>query len=244
MNIDCLEYIKGQKFHSGLNFPIHEKESAKTNVVDRFSFLKESLSNKKILHIGCADHLNLIDKKRNAGIWIHESLSEISSECIGIDINRKAIDYIRDHLGITNVICADVTKKIPEFLLKPPAWDIVFLGEIIEHLNDPVAFLTILKNNIGSNANELVITAPNALRWQNFKNAQKGIECINSDHRYWFTPYTLSKILSEAGFIPSSFHFVAAYKINKPSGIRSYLNYRRLLKSPANRDTIVLRCSF
>lgn len=25
----------------------------------------------------------------------------------------------------------------------------------------------------------------------NLKNAHNGIECINSDHQYWFTPYTI-----------------------------------------------------
>jgi hypothetical protein len=27
-------------------------------------------------------------------------------------------------------------------------------------------------------------------------------EVINSDHRFWFTPYTISKVLVSAGYIP------------------------------------------
>jgi hypothetical protein len=32
-------------------------------------------------------------------------------------------------------------------------------------------------------------------------------EVINSDHRYWFTPYTISKILVSAGYTPEKIIF-------------------------------------
>lgn len=62
-----------------------------------------------------------------------------------------------------------------------------------------MGFLKSLKKGLGNNARELIVTAPNAIRWEKFKNLRKGIECINSDHRYWFTPYTLAKIVLETG---------------------------------------------
>lgn len=244
INDDYLKYLTGEKFHSGLNFPIHTNVIDETVVTDRFSLLAELCSGKSVLHIGCADHMNLIDEKRTAGTWIHGYLSQVSSKCIGLDINLEAIDYLRNICGITNVMHADITKIIPSSLLQSSPWDNVFLGEIIEHVNNPVEFLKSLKKGLGSNAKELVVTAPNAIRWENFKNLRKGVECINSDHRYWFTPYTLAKIVLEAGFRPTTFYFVTAYKLSKPSGIRSYLHYRRLLRSPAYRDTIVLRADF
>lgn len=44
------------------------------------------------------------------------------------------------------------------------------------------------------------MTVPNALSKINFELAQKNIECINTDHKYWFTPYTTIKVLNEAGY--------------------------------------------
>lgn len=241
---DYLTYLNGSRFHNGLEFPINDHLATESFVPDRFNYIKKIGAGKKILHVGCADHLQLIDAKRASGIWMHDYLSQISSECLGIDINREAVNYINNKLGIKNVIYADVLQQLPGALIEGTPWDIVFLGEIIEHVSDPVYFLNNLRNGLQNNAKELLITAPNALRWENFRNLKRGIECINSDHRFWFTPYTLAKIVSAAGFTPIEHFFVTSYKVAKPCGIRSYLNYRRLSRIPAYRDTIILRASF
>lgn len=117
-----------KKFIVALIPPSIPKLLMKPLLQTHLGLLKELCSGKSVLHIGCADHINLIDAKRNAGTWIHGYLSQISSKCIGIDINREAIDYLRDRLGITNVMHADIIKEIPVSLLHPPAWDKVFLG--------------------------------------------------------------------------------------------------------------------
>jgi len=33
------------------------------------------------------------------------------------------------------------------------------------------------------------------------------LEIINSDHRFWFTPYTISKVLVSAGYNPEKIHY-------------------------------------
>jgi len=53
---------------------------------------------------------------------------------------------------------------------------------------------------------------------------------INSDHRYWFTPYTISKILVSAGYTPEKIIFsnlnsltrmqLAVRKIRKLTGMK------------------------
>lgn len=63
-------------------------------------------------------------------------------------------------------------------------------------------------------------------------NTFKTIEVINTYHRFWFTPYTLFKIVSDAG-----------YKISKLGYFEhSRLSQRELLKKyPAFRSTLVIR---
>jgi 2-polyprenyl-3-methyl-5-hydroxy-6-metoxy-1,4-benzoquinol methylase len=241
---DYLKYLSGRMFHNGLDFPIYDNSIIETVVTDRFTLLEELCSGKSVLHIGCADHINLIDAKRSAGTWIHGYLTKISSKCIGIDINREAVNYLQNHLGITNVIYANITEEFPESLNESSPWNKVFLGEIIEHVNNPVNFLKKLKKGLNGHAEELILTAPNALSLQNFNNLRKGVECINSDHRYWFTPYTLAKIVQEATFKPKSFYFVTSYKPSKLIGIRNTIYYHCLLRFPGLRDTIVLRADF
>ena len=45
----------------------------------------------------------------------------------------------------------------------------------------------------------LMVAAPKAFRLRNFLS---GREPINSAHRYRFTPYTLCKVLTDAGYAP------------------------------------------
>jgi len=50
----------------------------------------------------------------------------------------------------------------------------------------------------------IIITVPSALRFRNL-NGMK--ECINTDHRYWFTPFTIAKVCIEAGIYPEKLLF-------------------------------------
>ena len=242
---DYVKYLSGESIHTGLDFPISPPGKYEERLLkSRFTLLEELCAGKTVLHVGCADHIDLIDIKRSSGTWLHDRINAVSSRCLGIDVNEEAIAYIRDILCIPNVAWADISNEIPSTLLTNEPWEKVVMGEIIEHVNNPVSFLCALKSGLHGHAKELVLTAPNAMRWENLKKLRQGIECINSDHRFWFTPYTLAKIVFEAGFKPTDFCFVTSYPYSKPSGIRSYLDYRRLLRFPAYRDTIVLRADF
>ena len=42
----------------------------------------------------------------------------------------------------------------------------------------------------------------------------KYLEVINSDHRYWFTPYTISKILVSAGYNPEKIIYANLQSLN------------------------------
>lgn len=64
--------------------------------------------------------------------------------------------------------------------------------------------MTAINQNYAEKIDRIVITVPNAFSWTNIKMALKGRECINTDHRYWFSPYTISKIAYNAGLTPET----------------------------------------
>ena len=64
------------------------------------------------------------------------------------------------------------------------------------------AFLQRFRENYGDVVEQIVITVPNALRAGNVKGAFRNTETINSDHRFFFTPYTIAKVACDAGFTP------------------------------------------
>ena len=60
---------------------------------------------------------------------------------------------------------------------------------------------------------------------------------INSDHRYYFSPVTLTKLLSRANLIVREFYF-CDYGIYRAGGIKGLLSKH----FPASRDSLVAIC--
>ncbi len=204
-------YLNGEKFHNGLFVDfIYEDDDI---FVDRISFLKKICSNAKIIHLGCADHMPLIEKKIANGSWLHKILTDVSESCLGLDINKETINHIKENLGYNNVYYCDLLAgEIPE--LEQKQYDYIVLGEMVEHLDDPVFFLKKLRERFQGRVEKIIITCPNAMFYRNMIDFSKNRECINTDHRFWFTPYTLAKVLHQSGANVEKFYF-ASPKLSK-----------------------------
>jgi hypothetical protein len=244
MNFDkqVFDYLDGNLFSSGLNVTISHPESV---ILNRFDLLEDMVKGKHVVHIGCVDHLPLIDQKIKNNLWLHSRLCQKSSRCFGVDINLDGVNYIRDVKGYKDVICADITSDdISE--IKNNMWDYMLLGEILEHVENPCHFLSSIQKKYSGVVNRLIITVPNAFAYLNLKYTFKHKECINSDHKYWFTPYTLAKLATMSNMKIESFDFCEPVAINEsfPSKIinwKYYLYYKPLLKRyPSMRETLVM----
>jgi len=204
---EVTDYLKGSKFSNGLAVRIGGQGKG---IKGRIELLEELVLNKDIIHLGCADHLDLIKAKVAGNVWLHERLCRKARSCVGVDIDQAGIAYLKAELGYKDVFCADLLKDdLP--LIREGKWDCVVLGEILEHLDDPQVFLRALRQKLSANTGELVITTTNAFALSNFCNIIKRSERINTDHRYWFTPYTLAKILTCAGYTVKGFSFCQYY---------------------------------
>lgn len=239
------KYLSGSKFSNGLLIPISSKE---TTCLDRLTILERISLNKDIIHLGCTDHLPLIKKKLENDTWLHARLCRSAKRCLGIDINCPGINYLQNELGYEDVICANfLNDEIPT--ISEQKWDYMILGEILEHIDNPVILLTTIAQKYGKNVDKLVITVPNAFCWLNFRYALKHREFINSDHRYWFTPYTLGKVATLAGLKIVDFQFCEGYppnKLNWKGRLRRYLNLKNMIikRYPALRETLVMELAF
>lgn len=208
-NKQSIEYIDGSKFSSTFEVSFaNEKLKEQT----RIEKVIELTKNKKIIHIGCADHLPLIQQKIASGKWLHGLLTQQASTCIGIDINEQAIDFIKTELKYSNVYTyADIAAN--QEIITSQKWDYMVLGEIIEHVDNPVAFLSDLKEKYKDSVDKIIITAPNVFNLLTVNAIRKNKEAINSDHRYWFSPFTLSKVVHQAGYKNVEFYFTDRVKL-------------------------------
>lgn len=133
------------------------------------------------------------------GTWLHKKLDEVTTENWCIDINKETCDYLKEKWNRKDVICADVLTDgdyIKSEIGGKKDW--ILLADVIEHTVDPIGFLKAIKEN--KLAKKIIITVPNAFHFVNmFIAYKKNAEVINSDHKFWFTPYTLLKCCNEAG---------------------------------------------
>jgi len=223
-NSNLEKYLTGQLFSNYMKF----KFVKKTIIPQRVDIIEQLLKDKVVLHFGCCDHANLIEEKIENNTHLQVKISAIAAKCVGVDNNQEALNKLNS-LNIKNCFYYDLYET-NDPIIENETYDCVLLGEIMEHIADPVAFLRKMHTKF-INAKEIIITVPNAFSTRNFHNIKKGIEEINTDHKYWFTPYTISKVATEAGFKMKSIYFVDRSRLNIPDKIVKWF-YLLLNKDP------------
>ncbi|MEA2018327.1 MAG: methyltransferase domain-containing protein, partial [Campylobacterota bacterium] len=203
------EYLSGECFSSGYNIKLSGFNTSTT----RLEYLINKVKNKNILHIGFVDHLPVIDEKIKLKKWLHDDIDHFSKYCLGVDINLEGVNYIQDKYPKYDVAYLDIMdNNIPQ-QIKEIKWDYIILPDVIEHINFPVDFLKSIKENYSKYCETLIITTPNATRYRNIKEVFNNTELINTDHRFWFTPYTLGKIVTDSGCTIESFELMEYGKL-------------------------------
>lgn len=207
---DILKYLNNEAFTTTLTFDILKE---KQQPVSREKAIVEMIKGKNIIHIGCSDHIQIINEKIYNNTWLHKLLTEKGNKCLGIDIDKESIDFVQEKLGYKNVIHGNII--IDDIaLIKEDKWDYAVFGEIIEHLDDPVSFLKAFKLRYEDYVSRFIITVPNIYNKRQFLNMLDHKEIINSDHRFWFTPYTISKVIATAGYKPETITFSNLQSLN------------------------------
>ncbi|WP_448523132.1 glycosyltransferase [Pseudothermotoga sp.] len=226
---NLMKYLTGERFSSSFEISLWDMP-----YLDRISFLENKCRGKNVVHIGFADHKDLVMKKLQNNVWLHKRLLDVCNVCYGIDIDCQAVEFIKDTLGISGVYCLDlINEDLPDEISKN-RFDYVLLPEVLEHLDEPVLFLESVRKKFIDIAGRIIVTVPNAFRLMNFHLAMKNSETINTDHRYWFTPYTILKLIVRAGFEPEELFMADLYPSSNDLP----------LKIPILREDIILTAKF
>jgi hypothetical protein len=207
---EIVGYLKGTEFSNSLEVNL---EKTKYLPVSRENAITEMIKDSDVIHLGCSDHIPIIAEKIKNNKWLHKLITDNSRSCIGIDIDKESIEYISKDLGYSNVRHGDImTDSFHEITEKK--WDFIVLGEIVEHLDNPVDFLKMIKSKYGTNIKKFIITVPSIYNENQIRNMFHYREVINSDHRFWFTPYTITKLLFSAGLNPDKITFANLQSLN------------------------------
>ncbi len=180
--------------------PGHQFRTRPTRLQTRADALADWSRGRSVLHVGFADHLPQIAEKRAAGTWLHDRLTQVATRVVGIDTNDAAVAYC-ESLGIKDIHSGTIGDVVSMVGLDHQ-FDVVILGEMLEHVGDPVSFLHETRISLEPLVRDarLVVTVPNAWDVETVLFALRGREYINTDHRFTFTPFTIAKVLTDAGF--------------------------------------------
>jgi 2-polyprenyl-3-methyl-5-hydroxy-6-metoxy-1,4-benzoquinol methylase len=112
----------------------------------RSAFIGPLARGKRVLDIGCVNHTLSTHQMR---YWLHGILREQAAYLVGLDCEKEQVEQLRKE-GY-NVVCADAT----DFNLGQQ-FDLVFAGEIIEHLTCPGKLLACAKRHLAGSVKSYV----------------------------------------------------------------------------------------
>jgi SAM-dependent methyltransferase len=151
------------------------------------------VSGKSVLDAGSIGHSY---KTRNAfKTWNFAVLAQHAAKIKGFDLLAKDVEEARAD-GF------DIEVGDAESYVALEKYDVVFAGDIIEHLSNPGKFIECSYKNLHDNG-ELVLATPNTYSFAKLLRViVRGTNepPVNPEHTFYFTPKTLEQLVSRHGF--------------------------------------------
>ena len=203
-------------------------------LVDRFEYLCGLAAGKRVVHIGFVD-TGCQALNEESGAWLHEHLAGAAAELVGLDVDPAGVENARARGYEAHVVdCRDV-EAVRALDLAPA--DLVVAGEVIEHLDNPGAFLDGIHALVAPGGT-LVVTTPNATGLVNAVALLANFEVNHPDHVAMFTCTTLDAMLNRHRWAPFE-HAVFIQQVKSggtdtrsrllTTGARAVLGVERLL---------------
>ena len=154
----------------------------------RSEFVKSYVKGKKILDIGCA----------GSNGFMHKTIIENnkSSEAIvGLDADFNNLKKLK---GFNNELISATAEHLP---FKDAIFDCIYMGELIEHFWSTHELLS-ETNRVLKSGGVICLDTPNVYSINRIlRYVLKGTDSLGDpDHKIFYTPASLSKLLNTAGF--------------------------------------------
>lgn len=166
--------------------------------VDRFSYIAGIVENKKVLDLGCLDETAYHLKKSNK-LWMHKTIAESAKSVYGID-NSEILDKGSIKPFNNSMIVKCDVYNLNSLLSNKKNVDVIFAGELIEHLDNPLLFLKNIRNEKKFKNKILVLTTPNASSLYNHIMGLVGRESCHKDHLAVLSYKTINTLCQRAKF--------------------------------------------
>ncbi|HTD50392.1 MAG TPA: class I SAM-dependent methyltransferase [Acidimicrobiia bacterium] len=174
--------------------PLQPKDWTSGSHAERFGRVRGYLEGRTVLDVGAGSGIARPD-------WMHALVASVATEAVGIEIDESLVARARER-GY-NVVAGDA-----QTLDLARTFDVVWAGEIIEHLSCAGGFLDAARRHLRPGG-RLVITTPNAFALSNFVYRIGGRPRINKGHTCWYDEVTLTQLLRRHGFEVAEVSYLA-----------------------------------
>lgn len=170
--------------------------------ISRWDYILDRCRGKKVLHLGFVGMTDLpsADKLAAAarGQVLHADLRTVACELHGVDLDADAVARIRDDLHWDGVFVGDA-ERLDEVAGLAAPYDVVVVGDLIEHITRPGQMLEGLKPLVGRDGT-LIISTPNAFGLMGNLRVTWGRYVEGDQHVLNFNAATLTQMLSRHGW--------------------------------------------
>lgn len=191
--------------------------------VDRLSYMESKSRGKFVFDLGALDE-TAYQSKLDQNNWLHARLFKHASKVVGIDNSSLVpLEGIQTHSNaiIVNRDIFDLANVVREF----GAPDIIVAGELIEHLLNPITFISQIKRVPELSGTELLISTPNACNWHNWLLGLIGRESMHRDHINIYSYKTLRTLFRSCGI---ELQELTPYHVRFPEMIQNTFGIKKI----------------
>lgn len=149
-----------------------------------------------MLHVGCSNSPNTLDRIR-MGTLLHVDLARVAASLDGIDIDENGLAEM-SRAGITSLHRVDAKRLGGAIPGLRERYDVVVLGDVIEHDGDPQGMLAAAISRLAPGG-EIIVSVPNAFYLWGFMRVLLGSEATNTDHVAYYSQSNLRELLRRLG---------------------------------------------
>ena len=193
--------------------------------------IEKHVRDQTVLDVGCVAHDE--SKRHVEDYWLHGMVVEAAAETLGVDVLEENLEVLAEQ-GY-NVEYGDAQN-----LDVDGTFDVVVLGELIEHLTNFDGLLRSIDENLRPGG-KFIVTTPNAMavHWTALRLLD--IEFVNSEHTCWFDVRTLSQLFRRYGFEVTEVEYVGDCRITLDDPLQSVgWVCERLLPDRVGKSTVVV----
>ena len=173
---------------------LQPKRFTANSFVERGDAIKPYVHGRRVLDLGCAPAFGRPD-------WMHAQLVSMASSVVGVDLDEAAVDRV-------SAAGYDVRQGDVEDLHLDEQFDVVFAGELIEHLERFPRFFESVRRHLGPDG-KFILTTPNPFALSCFVYRLSKDVWVNSDHTCWFCEHTLPQLAARNNFEVESISYVS-----------------------------------